>query len=277
MSWIDAQNLDESEGATGEGLKKAEELIALSEEQEEAEPRQTALSKLKAFLLKRRQQQTQQPRQRIKAPIVLDTASKNKGQQLKLYRYKRINGKLVKIGRNPRYTERLRQQGYTDEEINQIYSSKERRQVLKSGGGYSRKPSLRRELQRIARTPIPYATQLKEFQLPQPQIYVEETEYEKQLENANSIVKRRQQLSRINEEIRRRVNEKKRQLGRTMNLMKAHENMNPVKMDFTGVGENNILKAQNVFSTENEQANNIFKKKRINILQTKEAGNDLRW
>jgi len=63
-------------------------------------------------------------------------------------------------------------------------------------------------------------------------------------------------------------------VGRSMNLMKAHENLVPVKLDFTGVNDQeNILMAQSVFKENSE--NNILRTTRHNIMQTREAGNNL--
>ena len=63
-------------------------------------------------------------------------------------------------------------------------------------------------------------------------------------------------------------------LQKTMDLTKSHYNLRPVRMDFTGVSENNILKADNVFREDPE--NNILRNKgRANILDTKSEGNNL--
>lgn len=63
-------------------------------------------------------------------------------------------------------------------------------------------------------------------------------------------------------------------VGRAMNLMKAHENLVPVKLDFTGVNpDENILMAPSVFKENSED--NILRPKRLNILQTREANNSL--
>ena len=73
-----------------------------------------------------------------------------------------------------------------------------------------------------------------------------------------------------------RRTEERRLVGRSMNMMKAHENMTKVRMDFTGVNpEENILMAENVFKENPE--NNILRPKRLNLLNTREAGNDLRF
>jgi hypothetical protein len=58
--------------------------------------------------------------------------------------------------------------------------------------------------------------------------------------------------------------------------MKAHENMNPINMDFTGVNpEENILMAPSIFKENPE--NNILRTKKFNIMQTREAGNNLKF
>lgn len=77
-----------------------------------------------------------------------------------------------------------------------------------------------------------------------------------------------------NEEMQRRLRERKILEG-SMNLMKAHENMQNVNMDFTGVSDDNILKAPNTFKENPE--NNILRTNKLNILQTKEGGNQLQF
>jgi len=78
-----------------------------------------------------------------------------------------------------------------------------------------------------------------------------------------------------NIEQQRRLRERN-MVGRSMNLMKAHENMIDTDMDFTGVDpDQNILMAPSVFK-ENPD-NNILRNSRggMSILNTQEAGNDL--
>ena len=67
-------------------------------------------------------------------------------------------------------------------------------------------------------------------------------------------------------------------VGRSMNLMKAHENMIDVRLDMTGVDpEQNILMAPSVFKEDG--SNNILRNNRgaLGILNTREAGNDLQF
>lgn len=88
-------------------------------------------------------------------------------------------------------------------------------------------------------------------------------------------IRRVQNKGRIdNIEQQRRLMERKLVEKRT-NLMKAHENMINVDFDVTGVSRDNILLAPNTF-LENP-ANNILRPGRLNILQTREAGNQLRF
>jgi len=78
-----------------------------------------------------------------------------------------------------------------------------------------------------------------------------------------------------NIEQQRRLRERN-MVGRSMNLMKAHENMIDTQMDFTGVDpEQNILMAPSVF--KEDPNNNILRNTRgsLGILNTREAGNDL--
>jgi len=67
----------------------------------------------------------------------------------------------------------------------------------------------------------------------------------------------------------------RRLLSEHGNLMRAHENMNRVRIDFTGVNGENILMAPSVFKENPE--NNILRTKRFNIMQTREAGNNLKF
>lgn len=65
-------------------------------------------------------------------------------------------------------------------------------------------------------------------------------------------------------------------VGKSMNLMKAHENLSPVKLDFTGVNnEENILMAPSVF--REDAVNNILRTDKLNVMQTREAGNNLQF
>jgi len=77
-----------------------------------------------------------------------------------------------------------------------------------------------------------------------------------------------------NIEQQRRIRERD-MVGRSMNLMKAHENMINVDMDMTGVSNENILMAPNVFTEDG--SNNILRNTRgnLSILNTRDAGNDL--
>ena len=77
-----------------------------------------------------------------------------------------------------------------------------------------------------------------------------------------------------NIEQQRRIRERN-MVGRSMNLMKAHENMINTDMDFTGVSDENILMAPNTFRENPE--NNILRNNRgaFSILNTREAGNNL--
>jgi len=63
-------------------------------------------------------------------------------------------------------------------------------------------------------------------------------------------------------------------VGRSMNMMKSHENMIDTTIDFSGVKDDNILKAPSVFK-ENPENNILRSRGRPNILQTREAGNSL--
>ena len=74
-----------------------------------------------------------------------------------------------------------------------------------------------------------------------------------------------------------RILEERRIVSQKGNMMKAHTNMIDTTMDFTGVDpETNILMAPNVFR-ESPDNPHILRTNRLNILQTKEAGNRLRF
>jgi len=86
---------------------------------------------------------------------------------------------------------------------------------------------------------------------------------------------RRIQLKGQRDEITMQRRLRERQLVRkSMSMFKAHENMNKIRLDPTGVSEDNILKAPNIFA-EKEDNPHILKPRRFNLLQTKEAGNSL--
>lgn len=70
-----------------------------------------------------------------------------------------------------------------------------------------------------------------------------------------------------------RIHEERRIIRAKSSLFQAHKNMTKVTMDFTGVSQNNILMAPNVFKELPE--NRIMKSNRPNILQTRETGNNI--
>lgn len=80
--------------------------------------------------------------------------------------------------------------------------------------------------------------------------------------------KGRNDIARMN-----RINRERKALSSMMNLMKAHENMTNVNMDFTGVPEDNILLAPNTFKENPDDF--ILKQKRLTLMQTREGGNNL--
>ena len=78
---------------------------------------------------------------------------------------------------------------------------------------------------------------------------------------------------RDNIETQRRHRER-RMVSESTNLLRAHENMINPTMDFTGVPEDNILKAKNVWKHNPE--NNILRKRR-NLLDARSYGNQLKF
>lgn len=80
---------------------------------------------------------------------------------------------------------------------------------------------------------------------------------------------RRTQLKARSDNIeQQRRHHERRLLSQQGNLMKAHENMVPVKLDFTGVSEDNILSAGNIFRENPED--HILRMRRRSILDTQE-------
>lgn len=61
-----------------------------------------------------------------------------------------------------------------------------------------------------------------------------------------------------------RIHRERQILSNAMNLMKAHENMTPMPIDFAGVQQDNILLAKNIWREQPQ--NFILKPKKINIL-----------
>jgi len=79
-----------------------------------------------------------------------------------------------------------------------------------------------------------------------------------------------QSKSRTDDDANQRRVRERQIVGRSMNLMKAHENMNKVKLDMTGVSTDNILKAENIFKKDEINNPNILKKRGISLLDTGE-------
>lgn len=87
-------------------------------------------------------------------------------------------------------------------------------------------------------------------------------------------LRRTQNKAKIDNIEQQRRHHERNMVGRSMNLMKAHENLVPVKLDFTGVNpEENILMAKNVFRENPE--NNILRSRARNLLDMQE--NNLRF
>jgi len=89
-------------------------------------------------------------------------------------------------------------------------------------------------------------------------------------------LRRTQNLGKVANIRQQRIQKERRMISEKGNLFKAHENMIPVKIDFTGVDPNtNILMAKSVFKENPED--NILRPKRLNILQSREAGTNLKF
>lgn len=89
-------------------------------------------------------------------------------------------------------------------------------------------------------------------------------------------LRRTQNLGKLANIRQQRIQKERRMISEKGNLMKAHENMIPVRIDFTGVDPNtNILMAKSVFKENPED--NILRPKRLNILQSREAGTNLKF
>ena len=137
--------------------------------------------------------------------------------------------------------------------------------------------------------------QLKKIQgnsnLNQKLVYQQlQLEKQKQLQQARlrhsqqspSLRHQLQQLKAIQNRAKMQDMAKQRQLREarilsdSMNLMKAHKNMNKVDLDFTGVNpDENILMSKNIFKQDKLNNPSIFRKRGFSILDTKGAGNDL--
>ena len=89
-----------------------------------------------------------------------------------------------------------------------------------------------------------------------------------------TAVRRIQNKGKSDDVRQQRILEERKIVGRSMNLMEAHKNMNKIKLDVTGVdSETNILMAPNAFKENPED--NILHSKRGNILDTKSYGHRL--
>lgn len=88
-------------------------------------------------------------------------------------------------------------------------------------------------------------------------------------------LRRTQNLGKLANIRQQRIQKERRMISEKGNLMKAHENMIPVRIDFSGVGQDNILMAPSIFKENPED--NILRPKRLNILQSREAGTNLRF
>jgi len=76
--------------------------------------------------------------------------------------------------------------------------------------------------------------------------------------------------------------EQMRENTRRFSLLNAHRDSMLThaenNMDLLGLNnQTNILNAENLFSSAKSQENSIFKKKRLNVLQTQEANNNIKW
>jgi len=91
-----------------------------------------------------------------------------------------------------------------------------------------------------------------------------------------SQIRRIQNKGKSDNVRQQRILTERKLVERSMNLMNAHKNMQKIELDFTGVNpEENILMAPSVFK-ENPQ-NNIMTQRRLNVLQTREGGNQLKF
>lgn len=88
-------------------------------------------------------------------------------------------------------------------------------------------------------------------------------------------LRRTQNKAKIDNIEEQRRHHERNLVGRSMNLMEAHKNLVPVRIDFTGVSEDNILSSPSLFKENPED--NILRTKRLNLMQTREAGNNLRF
>lgn len=165
--------------------------------------------------------------------------------------------------------QKLRPQGFTPEQVQQLQQTKTIQEIQ------SRQPQQVRQPRRI-QPPIQI--------FPQRSVADEELDFRRW--SAESTISpntqrmldhiRRIQLKGQRDNIDQQRRHRERiMVGRSMNMFRAHENMTPTQLDFTGVEQENILMAPSVFRENPE--NNILRTNRFNIMQTKEAGHNLKF
>ena len=179
-----------------------------------------------------------------------------------------------------------RPKGFTPEQIQQL-QQRETMQELEQPS-MSQVEQIQQRVQQMQRQPQQFQkmrvpTNIKYIQ-PGPSVADEELRFRKwsaeqtispNTQRVLDTIRRIQNKGKTdNIEMQRRLRERT-MVMRSMNLMKAHENMIDTSLDFTGVPEDNILFAQNVF--KDDGSNNILRNTRgtLSILNTKEAGNNL--
>lgn len=164
-----------------------------------------------------------------------------------------------------------------------LYSEYQREQIMKlRGRGVTPEQIQRLQLQRTMEIGLPQP--VRRLQDEPEQMVDDELRFKKFMADKSLSPSAREILTRLRrvqnkgkmDNIRQqRIQKERRMISEKGNLMKAHENMIPVRIDFTGVGQDNVLMAPSVFKENPED--NILRLKRLNILQSRAAGTDLKF
>jgi len=162
-----------------------------------------------------------------------------------------------------------------------LYSEYQREQIMKlRRRGVSPEQIQQLQLRRTMEEGLPPPTRRLQDE---PEQMVDDELAFKKFEADNSLspsaqalltrLRRTQNLGKMANIRQQRIQKERRMLSEKGNLMKAHENMIPVRIDFTGVSENNILKSRNIFLESAE--NNILRKREgsRHILDVSEENN----
>jgi len=186
-----------------------------------------------------------------------------------------------KIWFNSSYSKALRNLGYNSKQIAQI------KQMVKSKRlGKSVSPQSVPATGSISRTNLNISRRIMRqlFEKPMRKVPFEqpprnyyESDYEGQLKGAIEKTRRVQEMGKVQEYRNRRIQALKRLLSQQANIMKAPPKID-ANMDYLSTdASNNILKTPHLFSENNPNNVNLMKSNKLNVLQTREANNNLRF